>query len=681
MSTAVSTNAVDIEHLTISYRRRGRLLRVINDVSIQIKRGEAYGLVGESGCGKSTVAMALMRYLPANAEIQGGKILFDGQDLLGLNQSALRKLWGRRMAMVYQDPGSALNPSMRIGDQISEVFRYHLNLDKKAAMDASAAMLEKVQISNPSGVLRRYAHELSGGQQQRIMFAMALATDPELLVLDEPTTGLDATVEAEVLDLVEKLRTDFNTSILFISHNLGIVARICEQVGVLYAGQLIEEGAAKAVFASPRHPYTLGLLRCVPRLGMNKHTQRLDPIPGSLPALGATITGCIYANRCALVRDRCRAEEPPLIQLGNGRLSRCWFHEEVTGMQPSPEARVEPPPPPSEEILLKLDHLIKTYRSGGQQTAAVAGVSLEVRRGEVFGLVGESGSGKSSLAKCIVGLTNATGGTISFDDEDLSVASHRNNQNLRRNLQMVFQNPDSALNPSYSIRSILERALKLLAGLRSHADLDARSEELATSVKLETRHLDSRPTGLSGGQKQRASIARAFAGTPRLVLCDEPVSALDVSVQAAILNLLVDLQKTGVSYIFISHDLAVVRYIADWIGVMYLGILMEAGPAEAVFSLPHHPYTESLLSAAATLDADRSMARVRLRGTIPSPSSPPSGCRFHTRCPLYLGDICKTQDPPWQQTVAGNQYLCHIPPDELLAKELSLRETGQEAAS
>ncbi len=678
MSTIATANAVEIEGLTISYRRRGRNLRVIDDVSFQIRRGEAYGLVGESGCGKSTVAMALMRYLPVNAIVETGSIAFDGQDLLRLNQTELRRLWGKRMAMVYQDPGSALNPSMRIGDQIAEVFRYHMNMDKKAAMDASAGMLEKVQISNPSGVLRRYPHELSGGQQQRIMFAMALATDPELLVLDEPTTGLDATVEAEVLDLVEKLRTDFNTSILFISHNLGIVARICEQVGVLYAGRLIEEGEAKAVFASPRHPYTLGLLRCVPRLGMNKQTQRLDPIPGSLPPLGAVITGCIYADRCALARDRCRIDPPPLISLGNGRSSRCWYHEEVSTMQPSPEARVDPPPPPSEEILLKLDHLIKTYRSGGQQTAAVADVSLEVRRGEVFGLVGESGSGKSSLAKCIVGLTDASDGNISFDNVDLTVAHHRNNQQLRRQLQMVFQNPDSALNPSYSIRSILERALKLLSGLHNRGELDSRAEALATSVKLESRHLDSRPTGLSGGQKQRASIARAFAGTPSLVLCDEPVSALDVSVQAAILNLLVDLQKTGVSYIFISHDLAVVRYISDWIGVMYLGVLMEVGPAEAVFNLPHHPYTESLLSAAATLDADRSMARVRLRGSLPSPSNPPSGCRFHTRCPLYLGDICKTQEPPWRRTEAGNQYACHIPPDELLVAEERLRATGQQ---
>lgn len=677
----VATNAVDIENLTISYRRRGRHLRVINDVSLHIGRGEAYGLVGESGCGKSTVAMALMRYLPANAVIESGKILFDGQDLLALNRNALRRLWGSRIAMVYQDPGSALNPSMRIGAQIAEVFTYHRHMGKNEAMDAASSMLEKVQISDPAGVLRRYPHELSGGQQQRIMFAMALATDPDLLVLDEPTTGLDATVEAEVLDLVEKLRAEFNTSILFISHNLGIVARICEQVGVLYAGELIEEGPAKEVFAAPRHPYTLGLLRCVPRLGMNKQTQRLDPIPGSLPPLGATITGCVYADRCALARDRCRQEPPPLIPLGNGRSSRCFYHDEVSGMLPSLSALADPPSPPSSEVLLKLDHLIKTYQSGGHQTSAVAGVSLEVHRGEVFGLVGESGSGKSSLAKVIVGLTNASGGAISFDHEDLSVSSHRNNREVRRSLQMVFQNPDSALNPSYSIRSILGRALKLLTGMHSHSDINARADELASSVKLESRHLDSRPTGLSGGQKQRASIARAFAGTPALVLCDEPVSALDVSVQAAILNLLVDLQKTGVSYIFISHDLAVVRYIADWIGVMYLGILMEVGPAEAVFNLPHHPYTESLLSAAATLDADRSMSRVRLHGAIPSPSNPPSGCRFHTRCPLYLGDICKNQEPPWQHTEAGNQYLCHIPPDELLAKELHLRETGQQEAS
>ncbi len=670
----VTTRAVDIEHLTISYRRKGRALRVIDDVSLFIKPGEAYGLVGESGCGKTTVAMALMRYLPANAVVEGGTIAFDQRNLLALSDAELRGLRGNRMAMVYQDPGSALNPSMRIGTQIGEVYRFHRGMARQEALDASAAMLEKVQISNPRGVLQRYPHELSGGQQQRIMFAMALATNPELLVLDEPTTGLDATVEAEVLDLVEQLRSQFNTSILFISHNLGIVARICERVGVLYAGRLIEEGPALQTFHRPQHPYTLGLLRCVPTLGMNKSTQRLDPIPGSLPALGAKLPGCNYADRCPIARARCREEEPPLLRVADHRASRCFYYDEVDSIPPSDAVAVEQLPPRSDEVLLKIDDLIKTYHSGGSHVAAVAGVSLEVRRGEVFGLVGESGSGKSSLAKVIVGLTAPTGGSIQFDAAALPGTAVHRPLSLRRKLQMVFQNPDSALNPSYSIRTSLFRALRKLSGLRARAELDRRANELATSVKLESRHLDSRPMGLSGGQKQRASIARAFAGSPSLVLCDEPVSALDVSVQAAILNLLVDLQKTGVSYVFISHDLAVVRYIADYIGVMYLGWLVEVGPAEAVFAIPHHPYTESLLSAMPTLESDQAYTRVKLRGSLPSPSDPPSGCRFHTRCPLYLGDICKQQEPPWHHAPAGNQYRCHIPPEELLAKEHHLRE-------
>jgi peptide/nickel transport system ATP-binding protein len=669
-------HAVDIEHLTISYRRRRRLLRVIDDVSLQIHPGEAYGLVGESGCGKTTVAMALMRYLPSNAVVEGGRINFDDKDLLRLSDSALRRLRGNRMAMVYQDPGSALNPSMRIGSQIAEVFRYHRGMGKQEAEEAAAGMLEKVQISDPAGVLQRYPHELSGGQQQRIMFAMALATDPALLVLDEPTTGLDATVEAEVLDLVERLRAQFSSSILFISHNLGIVSRICERVGVLYAGRMIEEGPAREIFAQPRHPYTLGLLRCVPTFGMNKQTQRLDPIPGSLPPLGANPPGCNYADRCPIARDRCRTEPPPLLEVNAQRSSRCFYHEDVPAIPPSPAAAAEPLPPPSDEVLLRIDDLIKTYHSGGHDVAAVAGISLEVRRGEVFGLVGESGSGKSSLAKVIVGLTDATNGSMEFENTPLSEAGQQRNVTLRRKLQMVFQNPDSALNPSYSVRHILQQALKLLAGLKSHSELETRTVELVRSVKLEPRHLDARPTDLSGGQKQRVSIGRAFAGTPALVLCDEPVSALDVSVQAAILNLLVDLQKTGVSYIFISHDLAVVRYIADWIGVMYLGWLVEVGPAEAVFNVPHHPYTESLLSAAATLESNGHHPRIRLKGAIPSPSNPPSGCRFHTRCPLYLGDICRLQEPPWHTAPDGNKYRCHIPPDELQAAELRLRETS-----
>jgi peptide/nickel transport system ATP-binding protein len=667
---ATAVRAVDIDGLTVSYRRRARPLRVLTDVSLHINPGEAYGLVGESGCGKTTVAMALMRYLPPNAIVESGRISFGGEDLLQLSESKLRRWRGDRMAMVYQDPGSALNPSVRIGNQIAEVYRHHRALGGSEALEASAAMLDRVRITDPTRVLRRYPHELSGGQQQRVMIAMALATDPDLLVLDEPTTGLDATVEAEVLDLVEQLRDEVNSSILFISHNLGIVARICERVGVLYAGRLIEEGSAQSLFAQPRHPYTLALLRCVPRLGMHKDTGRLDPIPGSLPPLGADLPGCVYADRCPIARPRCLTDPPPLYEIDGERSARCHYHEEVPGIPPSAAASPAPPVARNGGVLLRVDDVLKSYRQSGQDVTAVAGVSFEVRRGEIFGLVGESGSGKTSLAKCIVGLVEASQGRIQFDSTDIT-RPRRRDRDIRRKLQMIFQNPDTALNPRHAIRRILGRSLKLLAGLTGRRQQE-RLDELSASVRLEPRYLDVRPAALSGGLKQRVSIARSFAGTPSMVLCDEPVSALDVSVQAAILNLLVDLQRTGVSYLFISHDLAVVRYLADQIGVMYLGWLVDVGPADAVFNPPHHPYTEALLSAIPTIDFDRPRPRIKLAGVLPSPSDPPSGCRFHTRCHRYLGEVCKEQEPPWQEDEQGHQYRCHIPPAELREAQLAV---------
>jgi peptide/nickel transport system ATP-binding protein len=665
MSVATAAATVSIDGLTVSYRRRRRLLRVLTDVSFEIKAGEAYGLVGESGCGKTTVAMALMRYLPQNAVVESGSISFAGEDMLAADAATLRRWRGNRIAMVYQDPGTALNPSIKVGNQIAEVYRYHRGMDKRASLDAAREMLATVQISDPSRVLGRYPHELSGGQQQRIMFAMALATDPELLVLDEPTTGLDATVEAEVLDLVEALRDQFDAAILFVSHNLGIVARVCERVGVLYAGRLIEQGQARELFNDPRHPYSLALLRCATRLGMSKESDRLDPIPGSLPPLGTDVQGCIYADRCPLVRDRCRAEEPPLVPVAStGHASRCFFTEEVPGI-PRRESAVTPNGEQHNDILLNVERLVKAYRFAGTEVIAVAGIDLELRAGEVLGLVGESGSGKSSLAKVIVGLLEPTGGDMRFEGEDIRAPAQKRSQRVRRGLQMVFQNPDSALNPRHSVRGILRRSLRLLAGISNRDEQERDLVELAKSVRLEPRHLDVRPASLSGGLKQRVAIARSFAGRPALVLCDEPTSALDVSVQAAILNLLVDLQRNeGVSYIFISHDLAVVRYVADRIGVMYLGQLVEVGPAADVFQPPHHPYTEALLSAIPTLDLDQ-RPRIRLTGTVPSPVDPPSGCRFHTRCPRFLGAQCVEQEPPWQESGEGHRYRCHIAPADL----------------
>ncbi len=667
MSAANGVAAVGIEELTISYLRRGRPLRVVEDLTLSIRPGEAYGLVGESGCGKSTVAMALMRYLPSNAVVDSGRITFAGEDLLRADEATLRRWRGGRMAMVYQDPASALNPSMRVGAQIAEVYRQHRGMDKTAALEAASEILGKVRITDPGKVLRRYPHELSGGQQQRVMIAMALSTDPELLVLDEPTTGLDATVEAEVLDLVEQLRSDFDASILFISHNLAIVGRVCERVGVLYAGRLIEEGPSDELLRHPRHPYTLGLLRCVPRRGMRKDALRLDPIPGSLPPLGANLPGCVYAPRCPIARERCHVEPPPPYDTGNGRISRCHYHDEVPAIPPG-ERQATPPSPPSDgAVLLRVEDLVKTYESSRSSVQAVAGVSFEVRRGEVFGLVGESGSGKTSLARCLSGLVDASAGDVTLEGFKLSAAEHRRNAELRRKVQMIFQNPDTSLNPRHSIRRILGRALRLLAGIKGRREQESRMLDLASSVRLEPRHLQVRPSALSGGLKQRVAIARAFAGEPALVLCDEPVSALDVSVQAAILNLLLDVQTDrGISYLFISHDLNIVRYLADSIGVMYLGQLVDVGPAEAVFEPPHHPYTEALVSAMTTLeDLDNPRPHVKLGGAMPSPSDPPSGCRFHTRCPRFLGDVCREEAPPWQRDGERHQYRCHIPPGEL----------------
>ena len=665
MSTTERQQAVRIEGLSVAYRRRGRLLRVLDDVSFSIGAGEAYGLVGESGCGKTTVAMSLMRYLPDNAEVEAGRIMFGDEDVLTATGATLRKWRGDRMAMVYQDPGTALNPSIKVGEQIAEVYRFHKGMSRSEALAAAVEMLSTVQISAPDRVVRRYPHELSGGQQQRIMFAMALATDPDLLVLDEPTTGLDATVEAEVLDLVEQLRTQFDTSILFVSHNLGIVARMCERVGVLYAGRLIEEGPAGELFQNPRHPYTLALLRCMPRMGMSKDVDRLDPIPGSLPPIGVEIAGCVYADRCPIARDRCRAEPPAIEPVGAGHGARCFYHEEVPLIPPRERAAEEQAQAEAADggVLLKVDDLVKAYGSGANQVVAVAGVDIEVGRGEVLGLVGESGSGKTSLAKCIVGLLDPSAGTIEFDQSDVTKSNR--DREARRQLQMVFQNPDNALNPSHTVRAILRRSLELLAGVRGKDKQDAEMDDLARSVRLEPRHLDVRPASLSGGLKQRVAIARSFAGNPSMVLCDEPTSALDVSVQAAILNLLVDLQRRhGVSYVFISHDLAVVRYVADRIAVMYLGQIVDVGPADAVFEAPHHPYTEALLSAIPTLEPD-AKARMKLHGTLPSPAEPPTGCRFHTRCPRFLGEVCTTVEPPWQATADGERYRCHIEPEEL----------------
>ncbi len=672
-----TADALRLSDVEISYRVRRQDQHVVRDVSFHVAKGESYGLVGESGCGKSTIALAIVRYLARNGRVSAGQIEIGGQDVLALGKSDLRRLRASTVSMVYQEPGRALNPSILVGRQVAEVYEI-AGLDRKPALARAEEMLAKVRISDPAGVMRRYPHQLSGGMLQRVVIAMALASEPALLILDEPTTALDATVEAEVLDLIRGLRSEFDTSLLFISHNLAVIARMCDRVGVLYAGELVEEGPAADVFRDPRHPYTVGLLRAIPSRdarGGAQGRETLATIPGSLPAPGSVPVGCIFADRCGLAEERCRTDTPPLYEIGGGRGSRCHFHERAQSVPPGVEpqavdeegagAGVPPRADPSAAPLIRVRSASKTFHMSGQDVRGLLGVDLDIRAGETVGLVGESGSGKTTLARVLMGIIAPDpGADLELDGHELaSVATHRRSDEQKA-LQIVFQNPDSALNRRHSVRRLISRSLSKLGGYAGD-QLKARLLSLVKSVRLSERYLPMRPSQLSGGLKQRVAIARAFAGDPRIVVCDEPTSALDVSVQAAILNLLTDLQRRKqVAYLFISHDLGVVRYLADRIVVLYLGRVMEIGPAEKVFAGPHHPYTEALLSAVPTLD-DSDRLRIRLEGEIPSAADPPSGCPFQTRCPRKIGEICETTEPELLEEEAGHGIRCHIPLQEL----------------
>jgi peptide/nickel transport system ATP-binding protein len=697
-------DALTVIGLTVTYRTRGRDREVLHDISLRVKRGEAYGLVGESGCGKSTMAMAALRYLPRNGKVKAGKILIAGQDVQALDAQALRELRATTISMVYQDPGRALNPSMTIARQVAEAFEA-AGASRSEALTRTLEMLKRVRIAAPERVMESYPHQLSGGMQQRVVIAMALASNPALLILDEPTTGLDATVEAEVLDLVAQLRRELGTAVLFISHNLAVIGRMCERVGVLYAGKLVEEGATADVFARPRHPYTVGLLRCLPTAGRSKTLERLDTIAGQLPAPGSVTQGCIYAERCRLADERCRRDAPPphRVAAAHGdQMSRCHYHERAMElpranadadldaalasssqtafgdsdsppMQPgmptrslAVQAETSVQTPARGPLVLRAEHVSKTFHVAGAALKAVDDVSLDLAGGETLGLVGESGSGKTTLAKLMLGLVSPDAGSVlELDGQPLPARVTRRSDEQVKSLQIVFQNPDSALNRAHSVRRLIGRALSRLGALRGAAQ-DQRLSALAEAVRLPDRYLVARTRQLSGGLKQRVAIARAFAGDPRVVVCDEPTSSLDVSVQASILNLLADLQRErGTSYVFISHDLHVVRYLSDRIAVLYLGRLLEIGPAAAVFDGPHHPYTEALLSSAPALGEAPRGERVRLSGEVPSPAAPPSGCVFHTRCPRKLGAICEQQDPPYLDAGDGHRIRCHIPLHDL----------------
>jgi peptide/nickel transport system ATP-binding protein len=680
MTDGAVAPTLQITDLQIVYRVRGKDRPVVRGISLTIGRGETYGLVGESGCGKSTTALAVVGYLPSNGRVASGSIRVGGKEVVGLKGSALRRLRAKDLSMVYQNPGQALNPSIRIGDQVAEVFSTS-GAKHADAMERAQQALRKVQIADPGSVMHRYPHQLSGGMQQRVVIAMALANVPALLILDEPTTSLDATIEAEVLDLIQLLQHEFKSSVLFISHNLGVIAKMCERVGVLYAGRLVEEGPVQTVLNSPRHPYTVGLLRCVPRGGVRKDRGRLDTIPGFMASIEEKLPPCVFADRCALAQDICRTDEPPMHWITAGHGSRCHFHEKAQDLPRATSSELGKPlvVDRSATPLLNVNDLAKRFNQHGRQITALAGVSAAIWPGETLGLVGESGSGKTTFAQTLLGLVAPSRGTVELNGRPLPPRLFQRTQEDVRVLQIVFQNPDSALNRRHSVRRILRRSLKKLAGITGKA-AEARLLELTGAVRLATRYLNVRPNQLSGGLKQRVAIARAFAGEPMLVICDEPTSSLDVSVQAAILNLLVELQaERKVAYLFISHDLGVVRYISDRIAVLYLGRLMELGPAEVVFGAPHHPYTEALLSAVPTIDGG-GRERIKLSGEIPSAAAPPTGCVFHTRCHRFLGKICEEQEPPLVEVEGGHLMRCHIPLEELRRMQFKPEEVSTSEA-
>ena len=638
--------ALRVEDLSLSYVVRGIPRPVLRGVSFEIKPGESYGLVGESGCGKSTTAYAAVRYLARNARITGGRVLIDGSDMMSMSEDRLREFRMRHASMVYQDPGAALNPTTKIGPQVVEAFTI-LGESRPVAEAHALEALDRVQIADPQRVMQRYPHQLSGGMQQRIVIAMALASDPKLLVLDEPTTGLDATVEASVLDLVRSLQGETNAAVLLIAHNLGVIRTICDRVGVMYAGKIVEEGDAAAVFDKPQHPYTLALLRSLPRHGIRKAQRALATIPGSLPQIGTTLPACVFVDRCPLATEICRTVDPPPIDLGGGRTSKCHHIDRLDELV-EPPIKLAGPETGHGQVTLSLSNVSKTFHQAGHSVPALVGIDLSLYDGETLGLVGESGSGKSTLARTILGIERPDAGSdLQLDQKPLEGRSTERPTAHKRSIQMVFQNPESALNRGWTARRILARSVRKLTGLRGKA-VDERVDQLAADLRLSQQHLDLKPRQLSGGLKQRLAIARAFAGDPRIVVADEPTSALDVSVQAAILNVLSDLQaENRTAYLLISHDLGVVRYLADRIAVMYLGRIMEVGDSETVFRGPNHPYTEALLSAIPKIEGEPG-ARIRLEGEIPSPANPPSGLMS-----------------------------CHIPVDQLRVLQAEARRTDQ----
>lgn len=661
---------LDVKNLTTWFDTQAGKTTVVDNISFSIRKGETFALLGESGCGKSMTALSLMQLLPSQASHNiSGEVIVDGTDLLSLPEAAMRNVRGNRIAMIFQEPMTSLNPVLTVGYQIEEVLQRHQNIKGAAAKKRIIELLEAVGIPAPAQRMNEYPHQLSGGMKQRIMIAIALAGEPDLLIADEPTTALDVTIQAQVLDLLKDLQKKTGMAVLMITHDLAVVSEMVDHVAVMYAGQIVEMADRDHFFNNPQHPYSQKLFEALPT--MEKRDEALATIPGTVPPLNQIFTKCRFESRCQYAWDACRHQVPGLITIEEDHDVRCLLFEEnarqrtlkkVLDAEPKKTRSTE-----TEEILLNVENLKVHFPIHKGLLKRVAGyvyavddISFSVNKGRTLALVGESGCGKTTLGKGILQLIRPTAGKVNFAGTELTSLNQQSLRSKRKDFQIIFQDPFSSMNPRMMVGDIIEEGMIAQNIGDNSAVRENIVADLLTQVGLSPEHRNRYPHEFSGGQRQRICVARALAVNPKLIVCDEPTSALDVSVQAQILNLLKDLQQEfGLTYLFITHNISVVSYLADEVAVMYLGRIVEKGTVEDVLTNPKHPYTNALLSAVPVIDKETKQEVLKLEGDPPSPINPPQGCHFHPRCPQAM-EKCATEYPPVTQVSQTHSVRCYM---------------------